>query len=233
MRSVSRVPLLLRALLFGSIVVGAGAPAAHAQTPSPPAADDRREIDARTAFARGDYREALSLYVKLYAETLHPTYLRNVGRCYQNLGEADKAISSFRDYLRKAKDLPPEKRQEIEGYIAEMEALKRQQAAGTAAAPAPSATQPPTHTEPPAGGVLPPALAPSDSTASAGAPGLQVETRAAPEPAPPLHRRWYFWAAIGTGLVVAAVAVAVAASGSAGPPRGGLGTVDLRMGGTP
>ena len=84
---------------------------------------------AREYFAVGKYQEALELYGKLYAETLHPTYLRNIGRCYQNLGEPKLAISSFREYLRKAKNLEPEKRKEVEDFIAEMEALKRSQEA--------------------------------------------------------------------------------------------------------
>jgi hypothetical protein len=90
---------------------------------------DQRELSARQLFAVGKYTEALEIYGKLFAETAHPTYLRNVGRCYQNLGEADKAISSFREYLRQAKDLPPDQRALIERYIREMQDLKRQQEA--------------------------------------------------------------------------------------------------------
>lgn len=55
---------------------------------------DRRELEARTSFARGDYDQALSLYVGLYAETLHPTYLRNIGRCYQQLRQPGRAIAA-------------------------------------------------------------------------------------------------------------------------------------------
>jgi tetratricopeptide (TPR) repeat protein len=84
-----------------------------------------RETHARELFAAGSYREALDIYTKLYAETTHPTYIRNIGRCYQNLGDADKAIASFREYLRQAGDLTPPQRAQIEAYIAEMTALKR------------------------------------------------------------------------------------------------------------
>ena len=62
-------------------------------------------MKARTHFAAGEYKQALDIYARLYAETMHPTYLRNIARCHQNLGDADKAISSFREYLRKARDL--------------------------------------------------------------------------------------------------------------------------------
>src|SRR6185369_6210347 len=87
---------------------------------------DPREMKARELFAAQRYQDALDIYIKLYAEKLHPNYLRNIGRCYQNLGDPDKAIGSFREYLRKARTLPAEERAEIEGYIKEMEDLKRQ-----------------------------------------------------------------------------------------------------------
>jgi len=111
-----RVPLPV-ALAASSILVAGSV--AHA--------DDDRELTAREAFAAGRYQEALDIYAKLFAETLHPTYLRNVGRCHQMLGNADQAIKTFREYLRRAADLPPQQRSEVEGFIAEMEALKKTQ----------------------------------------------------------------------------------------------------------
>jgi hypothetical protein len=77
---------------------------------------------------------------------MHPTYLRNIARCHQNLGNPDKAISSFREYLRKAPDLSPAQRKEIEGYIAEMEQLKQSQ--GRQPATPPPAAAPPAETSP-------------------------------------------------------------------------------------
>ena len=53
------------------------------------AAGDPRELKAREDFAAGRYQQALDVFAKLYAETLHPVYLRNIGRCYQNLGDPD------------------------------------------------------------------------------------------------------------------------------------------------
>ena len=100
---------------------------------APALAVDARELKAREEFAAGRYQEALDIFAKLYAETLHPIYLRNVGRCYQNLGDPDKAIISFRDYLRKRKTIEPDERREIEGFIAEMEELKKQREAAATA----------------------------------------------------------------------------------------------------
>ena len=87
-------------ILISGAPVGtiATTPVAHAAKP-----DNATEMKAREAFAAGRYEEALELFAKLYAQTVHPVYLRNIGRCYQNLGDPDKAISAFREYLRKAK----------------------------------------------------------------------------------------------------------------------------------
>src|ERR671938_482925 len=100
------VGLRIAFLVVVAVAAGAAAPARAADDP------ERR---ARAHFAVGEYREALKIYGDLYADTLHPTYLRNIGRCYQMLGEADRAINSFHEYLRKAKDLKPEQRAEVGG----------------------------------------------------------------------------------------------------------------------
>jgi hypothetical protein len=99
---------------------------------APARAEDDQELNAREAFAAGRYQEALDGYAKLFARTLHPTYLRNVGRCHQMLGNPDKAINSFREYLRRAPELPAGQRAEVEGFITEMEALKKRQASDAA-----------------------------------------------------------------------------------------------------
>jgi serine/threonine-protein kinase len=114
-------------LIFALILTLAGSRLAAAQ----PVDEDKR---ARELFAVGKYSEALEIYGRLYAETSHPTYLRNIGRCFQNLDEPDKAISSFREYLRQARNLAPDQRTQVEGYIREMEELKRKREAPPAAA---------------------------------------------------------------------------------------------------
>jgi tetratricopeptide (TPR) repeat protein len=104
-------------VLFVALVTAAGTAAAD---------EEAVEIRGRTYFAAGQYQQALDIYVKLYAETLHPTYMRNIGRCYQNMGEPDKAIQAFREYLRKAPSVDTKQRAEVEHFIAEMEEMKRQ-----------------------------------------------------------------------------------------------------------
>jgi tetratricopeptide (TPR) repeat protein len=185
------------------------------------AAGDADDLDlkARKLFAAGDYRQALDIYVNLYAETLHPTFLRNIGRCQQNLGEADKAIASFREYLRKAKDLTAAQRQEIDGYIAEMEEMKRRQAGGGGAATATPAAE----------------LRASPATASPARPAL-ISTPAEPARASdddggsPIYARAWFWVAIGAVTAGAVTAfLLLRDDGGKGP----LDTLDLRGGMTP
>src|SRR3982751_3142243 len=116
----------------GVVVFALGLGAGRAQ-----AASDTREIKAREDFAAGRFQEALDIFARLYAESLHPIYLRNIGRCYQGLQNPDRAIATFRDYLRKSKTITLDEKKEIEGFISEMEDLKRQREAAAAQPAAP------------------------------------------------------------------------------------------------
>ena len=99
-------------------------------------ADHAGEMKARESFAAGRYDEALELFAKLYAETLNPIYLRNIGRCHQKLKQPDKAIDAFHDYLAKGgKKISADEKAEINGYIKEMEALRDEQASKQQAPP--------------------------------------------------------------------------------------------------
>jgi tetratricopeptide (TPR) repeat protein len=207
------------------------------------AAADRKTTDlqARKAFAAGEYQKALDLFADLYAETQHPTYLRNIGRCHQNLGDPDKAIAAFRDYLRKAKNLTPEQQAETDKFIAEMEELKRRNAAAAAAK-----AQPP----------LPAATAPAASKAaeSDGARSGDESAKktafadrfAAPSPAgqdrqpalvgasaaretdqpAPFYTRFWFWAGVGAVAIGTVVAILIVGA-DRGPDCGSLGCGDL------
>lgn len=156
---------------------------------------DSREMQAREAYAAGNYKEALDIYTKLYAEKLHPTYLRNIGRCYQNLQDPDRAISSFHEYLRKAKDIPADERTEVEGYIKEMEDLQKQNAAAAEAAkPAPQPL---------------PVVVPQPQPVQ---PALVLE-QPAPTPEPdPFYKKGWFWG-VAAGVVVVGTLAVLAAGG--------------------
>jgi tetratricopeptide (TPR) repeat protein len=155
-------------------------------------------MQARELFAAQRYQEALDLYVKLYAEKLHPNYLRNIGRCYQNLGDPDKAIGSFREYLRKARSLPADERSEIEGYIKEMEELKRQR----------EAPPPPPPKEDPVPRVTEPVV-----TAPPPPPPHLIATPPPAEESAPVYKKWWFWTVVGVAVAAGTVG-ALAASGT-------------------
>ena len=165
---------------------------------------DQRELKAREDFAAGRYQQALDVFAKLYAEKLHPVYLRNIGRCYQNLGDADKAIISFRDYLRKHKAISAEERREVEGFIAEMEDLKKQKSAEASAA---TSTAPPK----PASTITPLPSAP-DPASSGGKPEALVTAPRGPatEESSPVYTRWWFWTIVAAAAVGAGVGIAAA-----------------------
>jgi tetratricopeptide (TPR) repeat protein len=188
--------------------------------PADAAGGEGAELEARTHFAAGEYKEALEIYARLYAETMHPTYLRNIARCHQNLGNADKAISSFREYLRKAHDLTPDQRKEIEGYIAEMEQL-RQSRSGAAAGPPPSAP-PTTAAAPP-----PPAPQPVEAAPALVGPPTVTASGTTSDDAGPFYTRVWFWGVV-AGVVAAGVVTAVLVSRDSGPTAGNLGALDLR-----
>jgi tetratricopeptide (TPR) repeat protein len=173
--------------------------------PGGAAADDGDELKARTHFAAGEYKQALDIYARLYAETMHPTYLRNIARCHQNLGNADKAISSFREYLRKARDLSPDQRAEIEGYIAEMEQMQRAKtAAPPPAAPAPVAAEP----------------------ALVGPPTVVAQHSADSGEGGPIYTRVWFWAVV-AGVVAAGAVGAYVLTADRSPTHGSVGVLDL------
>ena len=170
--------------------------------------EDRREIEGRTLFAKGEYEKALDVYAQLFAEKGDPLYLRNVGRCYQKLKRPEKAIDSFREYLRRAK-IKPRERDEVEGFIKEMEELQSKQAAAAPVEP-PAASRP---VEPlaPAPAAAPPPPPSGGGATAAGAPGAALTTGPgggdAAEP-PGITSRWWFWAGLGV-LVSGGVATAL------------------------
>lgn len=178
--------------------------------------EDRREVQGRALFGKGDYPAALEIYASLFAERSDPVFLRNIGRCYQMLEEPDKAIGAFREYLRRS-HVKPTERSEVEGFILEMQELKKQR---EVTAP------PPTKVPPVAASESRPAAEPANATpiavpvavpvavqpTSRTAPGATLtQQSAASEESPSsegsITGRWWFW----TGLVVVLAGGAAAA----------------------
>lgn len=191
---------------------------------------------AKTLFAAGRYEEAIELLAQLYADTANPIYLRNIGRCYQRLHQPDKAIGSFEEYLLRGKDITPAERDEVKGFIRDLEEMKRRQAKQAepappppvvAAPPVPAAAVP--QPAPAASPVNPPVPSPSPPAPEA-TPPVWSAAPPPPGPAPPLTPP----APAGDATVTASDAQA---SGSVGAGRlisyvlGAAGVVAVAAGG--
>jgi hypothetical protein len=182
---------LILAIALAGITIAPSATAA--ETPSAKTKKEKKEkkdpqeLQAREAFAAGRYQEALDLYAKLYAETLHPTYLRNVGRCYMNMDQPERAVNSFREYLRKAKDITADERNEVEGFIAEMDKAQKKKDDAAAAVNAKPADPTPTPPPQPAFIATPQPVPPE------------------PEPSRPFYAKGWFWGVVGGVVAVGVV----------------------------
>jgi len=182
-------------------------PQAHAAK----AGDSATELKAREAFAAGRYEDALNLFAKLYAETLHPVYLRNIGRCHQKLRQPDQAIDKFNEYLSKEKKISADERKEIDGYIKEMEALRDEQARQKAPPPPANPPPPVTPLNPPPPTYVNNAPPPTNTTSAT------LVSQPAPAEEAPIYKKWWFWT--GIGVVVAGGVVAAILLSSGGTTR--------------
>ncbi|MES1157868.1 MAG: hypothetical protein ABUL67_02090, partial [Haliangium ochraceum] len=175
-----------RWLIVAALVTSTGSVArAQDRTPaSTAAARQARGEAAAKAYVRGQYEEALAIYIDLYAQSNgRPEYLRNIGRCQQKLNRHGPAIESFREYLRKAKNITAEEKTEVRGFIAELEAA-RAGSSGTGGPATPAGPGPAAAAVPPTAG---PTIAPSVSEApQAAAPtvGTGPATTVGTGPAP-------------------------------------------------
>jgi hypothetical protein len=190
-------------------------PLAYAAKPDKPK-ENATEMQAREAFAAGRYDEALELFAKLYAQTLHPVYLRNIGRCHQKLHQPDKAIDKFNEYLAKEKKISADERKEIDGYIKEMEAMRDEQAKQAAPPTPPNNPPPPVMplgNNPPPPNYYPPQQ-PYGTTS-----GTLVSQPPPPPPAEqPVYKKWWFWTGIGVVVAGGVVAAVVLSSGGTDRP---------------
>jgi len=171
---------------------------------------DAKERKARVECAAGNYAEGVRLLAELWVTTGDANWLFNQGRCYEQSGQNDLAVSRFREYLRKAPSLPAE---DVEAVNRRIDELQRQ--ASNRAAPAPTVINLVSPAAPPAQ---------TQAPAPAGTPGADrsAELVSAPQPAPvsdsPVYARWWFWTGVGAVVVGGVVtAVLLANHGSKSP----------------
>jgi hypothetical protein len=126
--------------LVATLIVLLSSPAARAEGRVKP---DTRMTEVKRACVAGEVDKGVALLAELYAKTNDPTAIYNQGRCYQQNARPEQAVSKFEEYLRKAKDITPEERVDVERFIAELnEDIERAKPPAPAPAPAPVVVSP-------------------------------------------------------------------------------------------
>jgi hypothetical protein len=174
---------------------------AAAIVPAPARAADKVEIKERKAqveCAAGNYNEGVRLLAELWVATKDANFIYNQARCYEQNGQSMRAVTRFREYLRKATGLPAEEVEAVNRRIDELQGHPTERMA-----PAPKVLVP-----------FSPASAPAPVQAPLPAPGVDrsAELVTPPQPAPvsdsPVYARWWFWTGVGA-VVVGGVVTAV------------------------
>jgi Tfp pilus assembly protein PilF len=126
-----------------ALVVGLGpSGAAWAQGAEPTSETEfKAHLDrGMAAYKAGDYATALVAFEQAWATKEAPALLYNIGRCYERLGDGDRALETYERLLAAAGTTAELRAKALESVAA----LKREQAARVAAArvPAPSTATP-------------------------------------------------------------------------------------------
>jgi tetratricopeptide (TPR) repeat protein len=93
---------------------------------------DAKKRAAKTACLAGDYGKGVALLAEIYVDTNNPIYLFNQGRCFQQNGRYEEAVTRFREYQRKNADAGGAHDPEAEKQIAECLSLLDAQKAAEA-----------------------------------------------------------------------------------------------------
>jgi hypothetical protein len=97
---------------------------------------EARELEAQKACLTGQFQRGIEILAELFIATDDPNYLYNQGRCFQQNGRFDEAITRFREYQRKVKDATPDELAEVQRQIDECQRLREPPAPSVALAPA-------------------------------------------------------------------------------------------------
>ena len=177
---------------------------------NPPSDEVKAQVRKATGeYNLGQYFEAARDYEAAYLQTLDPNLLFNVAQSYRLGGDADKAITAYRSYLRS--NPRGDQRTLAETKLRELEE-KRPSAPPAPAVPPAPATEPTPAVAPPAPVASSPVSAPVNSAPTVAVPpsdqpNLLVSAPASEPPkSAPFYKRWPFW--VVTGVVVAGAGVA-------------------------
>jgi tetratricopeptide (TPR) repeat protein len=164
--------------------------------------------EAQLQYQLGSYDKALEEYRAAYDLLAHPDLLFNIGQCHRQLGDCERAIFFYQEYLSRSK--APPNRALVEELVAE---CKKVLASAPPPPPAPPPIlPPPVESQPPP----PPIMAPI-------APPPAVEETA-------IYEEWWFWTIIaGVAVAGAAVTAALVVPSKEEPiAPGTLGSIDWR-----
>lgn len=190
---------LVVALSLGPVLAPGSAgrtAAAHAETSA--------ELLAKQAYTRGaelykshKFAEAAAAFNEGYSYKPHYAFLWNLALSYHGLGDHEKAIESYRRYLKDCPVTATADRAAAEAAIADEQRALLAPAAVAAAAPT-------------AGTAAAPAAAPAPGHAIEGKPGERK-----------VWQKWWFWTATGAALAAVGVGLGVglSSSGSTAPYR--------------
>jgi tetratricopeptide (TPR) repeat protein len=181
---------------------------------------------ATVAYNLGKYAEAVKEFEAAYALTLDANMLFNIAQSYRMAGEIDKALTTYRSFIRSAPK--SEQRGLAEAKIRELE-QQRASVPPPTVAPAPPGPAPAPVLVSAAAPVQQPDMSGAGKASENALPNVLVTAPAPtpePAPAPPFYKRWPFWTAVGVVVAGGVVLGVVLASRKSdlGMPETDFGT---------
>jgi tetratricopeptide (TPR) repeat protein len=191
------------------------------------------------AFKAGNFEEALHEWEAGYQLSARPLFLLNMGHAERRRGQLGNARTLYKRFLL----MEPESklRGEIEGVLREIDSTLAAEAgaagksesaapsAGGAQAPAPAPVPITAEDAPPgpssSGLPGPAALAAQNAAQTPDSQASSLHTSAAPPPARPIWRRWWFWAGAGTVVALGVVSGVLLLRGDSYTKTGSIGTL--------
>ena len=230
---------IVRPVVFLVLVAGSSTLAFAKSRPTQLSADECGKA-AKKACIKGDVGKGIDILGDLYVETGDITFVFNQGRCFQQNHRWEEALDRFNEFLRKARNLSQNEKDEVDRYIADCQSHL-------------PAAQPPAVAASPSSGVPvlspmaqgPGAAASADALAARSAGNPAVTSAAGPQPGSdprgqspaglalarepdasadqaasrPLYKKPVFWVIVGA-VVAGGVATALIATRGAQYPSG-------------
>jgi tetratricopeptide (TPR) repeat protein len=144
--------------------------------------------EAEKNYRLGRFDEALSGYSRAYELMAAPDFLFNIGQCHRNLGDLEKAVFYFEQYVR---DVPsPDEKARVELLIADLRREIDRKNAEATAPPAEVQIAPP---------ITQPQIAPEPKK-------------------PAIYERWWFWSILAVAAAGGVTAAVLAGRDREPPP---------------